>query len=333
MSRSKKSKLPFPPTEHTVFVSNLPYDFSSAELRHLVEKYCKPLFCRVPSWFRGIPKGCGFVSFPTRDDADRVIRKLKGTVVGKYEIEVELADLYKMERYFKDKDVKDAVNELIEEQEKKKSKRHSRKRSSRDYYSDDYSDYDDDRDRSRRHRDGYSENIPNAANYMQMMQQKMPILNPNDPAGNQQLIMQMLADPQQQQLFAMMQQQFLHHYATGMVPGMPPTIPPMMVPPGPMVGCLPQVPLPPAHPQAALAPPAPAPPQTPLQQNALQQNALQQNALQQNALQQNALQQQPLQQNLQHQHLANQLHHMMQPLPQQMQHQGKQDGADPHYLI
>ncbi|KAK8878671.1 hypothetical protein M9Y10_005451 [Tritrichomonas musculus] len=125
----KKSKLPYPPTDHTIFIANLPYNFNSSQLRRFVGQYCKPLFCRVPTSSKGTPKGCGFISLPSREEEDRVMRTLKGKIIGKHPVDLSHASLSKIERYFEEKEVKEAVRIALDESIKKK------------LYSNDYNSY------------------------------------------------------------------------------------------------------------------------------------------------------------------------------------------------
>lgn len=105
----EKHQLPYPPTDHTIFIANLPYNYNSFQLRRFVGKFCKPLFCRVPTSVKGTPKGCGFISLPSKEEENRVMRALKGKIIGRHPVDISHASLAKIERYFEEKEVKEAV--------------------------------------------------------------------------------------------------------------------------------------------------------------------------------------------------------------------------------
>ncbi|KAJ1921151.1 hypothetical protein H4219_000749 [Mycoemilia scoparia] len=69
------------PHNTTVFVGGLTHPVSEDELRSVFQVYGHVIYCKIPP-----NKGCGFVTFERRDDAEKAIHHLNGYVVGQSRI-------------------------------------------------------------------------------------------------------------------------------------------------------------------------------------------------------------------------------------------------------
>ena len=79
------------PTPHTLFVTNLPYDFDNEKLVDLVRPVTFPTFVRTDP-----RRGTGYLSFRSRGDAERAMMRIRG---GKLRAKVEFADRHTFSRF------------------------------------------------------------------------------------------------------------------------------------------------------------------------------------------------------------------------------------------
>ncbi len=67
----------------TLFLKNLPYQASEAELRRAFERFGRVSSVRMPlNRLTGQPSGFAFVAMPSYDDADEAMTRMNGATMG-----------------------------------------------------------------------------------------------------------------------------------------------------------------------------------------------------------------------------------------------------------